>query len=119
MRLQCVKRKLRQFRFVARQALQGGHFFAIADARLADGLGQDSDVLFVSTTVNGERMAIFSTVRIGLIGPLPAGLLLIGWIIGGIMMGKRVHHQSARPGAINCGLSLLPRRVSRGGAAPV
>jgi len=40
MRLQYVKRTLRQFRFVARQTPEGGHFFTIADARLADGLGQ-------------------------------------------------------------------------------
>ena len=81
---QCVKRTLRQFRFVARQTPEGGHFFAISNARLADRIGQDGDVLIVSTTVNGERMAIFSTVRIGVIGPLPAGLLLIGGIIGGL-----------------------------------
>src|SRR5437899_12974002 len=76
----------RTLRVVARQTLEGRHFFAVANARLADGIAQHGDVLIVSTTVNGERMAIFSTVRIRIIGPLPAGLLLIGKFMGGIAM---------------------------------
>jgi hypothetical protein len=85
----CSYYSLRDFRLVARETPEGGHSFAIADARLAYGIAQDSDVLIVCTTVNGERMAIFPTVRIGIIGPLPAGLLLIGRIIGGIAMRSR------------------------------
>ena len=87
--LLCSDYSLRDVRLVARQTPEGGHFLAIADVRLAYGIGQDGDVLIIRTTVNGERMAIFSTVRIGIIGPLPAGLLLIARIIGGIAMRSR------------------------------
>jgi hypothetical protein len=85
----CSDYSLRDFRLVARQTPEGSHSLAIADARLAYRISQDGGAPIIRTTVNGERMAIFSTVRIGIIGPLPAGLLLIGGFIGGIAMRSR------------------------------
>ena len=73
-----------------RQTLEGGHFLAIAHPGLEHRITQDSDVLIVCTTVSRERMGIFPSVRIGIIGPLPPALLLFARFI------SRIAARSAR-----------------------
>src|SRR4051812_49562851 len=65
-----------RIRLVPCQSLQRGHLLALTHACLSHRIAQHRDALVVSSSIHRERMSILTTVRIGIIGPLPAGLLL-------------------------------------------